>query len=134
MKNKKQAKILAAALYQAAKNKTGQELHKVVDIFLAYLKRHNWFYLIPDILKVLEDIYLVDKNMLKVKVGSRYELDNQLLDLIKDYITKKTGKRVELKSELDENLIGGVRVRYADRLIDASIKHKLNKLIKQFSN
>lgn len=134
MKNKQRAKILATALYRAAEGKSGQQLQAVLDNFLGYLKRHNSFYLLSDILKALEDIHLVENKIVKVKVQSRYELADELLNSIRDYISQKTGQQVRLETGLNDSLIGGFRARYADKLLDASIKYKLNKLIKQFSS
>ncbi len=134
MKNRQKIKILAAALYGAVRGKNHQQIQAVVDNFLGYLKRRNWLYLLPEVLKALEEIHLEEKGIVKVKVQSRYKLDENDLNLIKEYVRRKTGQAVELETELEKSVLGGFRASYADRQLDASLKYKLNQLFKQLVN
>jgi len=52
--------------------------------------------------------------------------------LIKN-ITKEFGKDVELTTNIDESLIGGVRVQHNNTILDASIKTQLNQLKRELT-
>jgi F-type H+-transporting ATPase subunit delta len=43
-------------------------------------------------------------------------------------ITKMTGSTVQLRAEVDPELIGGLTVRVGDRLLDASVRGRLERL------
>jgi F-type H+-transporting ATPase subunit delta len=45
-----------------------------------------------------------------------------------------TGKRIELKEKVDPSIIGGLVMQVDDKLFDASIKHDLQFIKKQFIN
>ena len=45
--------------------------------------------------------------------------------------TRKTGGRVELDLQVDRSLLGGLVVRVGDRLIDGSVRGRLERLRNQ---
>ena len=51
---------------------------------------------------------------------------------IKDMVESKSGKKLLLKTEVDESLIGGFLLEVEDQLLDASVSHQLDLIRKQF--
>ena len=49
-------------------------------------------------------------------------------ELTQDQLAKKLGSRINIRTEIDASLIGGVIVRTGDLVIDASVRGKLSKL------
>jgi F-type H+-transporting ATPase subunit delta len=49
-------------------------------------------------------------------------------DAVRKTVEAMTGAKVELHAEVDESLIGGLTVRVGDRLLDASIRGRLERL------
>jgi F-type H+-transporting ATPase subunit delta len=45
-----------------------------------------------------------------------------------------TGHTIELRSDVDPTLLGGIQVRVGDRLIDGSVRGRLQRLRTDFSN
>jgi len=131
---KNQAKILAAALYNASSDKKGKELDKVVANFSAYLSQHHLVSMIPNILEQLESIYFLKQGIVSAKITSSGELSQTEIKKIVDLIKSNTNQDVVVKTELDKDLIGGALVKYNDKIIDMSIRQKLNNLAKQLSN
>lgn len=131
---KDQAKILAAALYKASADKKGKELDKVIANFSAYLSQHRLVSMIPNILGQLENIHFLKEGIIAAKITSREELAQAEIKKLSDLIKVKTKQAVVVKTEIDQELIGGVVVKYNDKIIDMSIKHQLNNLAKQLSN
>ena len=134
MKKNEEIKILARSIYEVVKDKKDTELAKVVDNFIIYLKQKGLMRMIPDILSQLESLYLEDKHMLKLNIFSKFELAADEVQVISRLVEKKSGKRVKLEKRLDEEILGGARLRYEDKIIDFSLKTQINNLAKELSN
>lgn len=68
------------------------------------------------------------KRQVSIEVISVIELDKEILDEIKENVDKKTGLDVRIKNVLDKNIIGGIVIKIGDKVIDLSIKDKLEDL------
>ena len=51
---------------------------------------------------------------------------------IRNLIESRSGKKLLLKTEVDESLIGGFLLEVEDQLLDASVSHQLDLIRKQF--
>lgn len=131
---KNQAKILAAGLYQASRDKKGKELDNIISNFSDYLSQHHLVSMIPSILAELESIHFKAEGIVAAKITSKEELPQAEVKKIADLVKSKTKQTVEVKTETDEDLIGGAVVKYNDKIIDMSLKNQLNNLAKQLSN
>ncbi len=69
--------------------------------------------------------------LLPVEVTSAIELDRETVQQIGDKIGERTGRRVQLEAKVDADILGGLVVRVGDRILDASIAHRLEGLRKQ---
>ena len=69
--------------------------------------------------------------LLPVHVTSAIELDSKTVTQIGDEIAQQTGQKVELSSEVDPDILGGIVVRVGNSVLDASIRARLEKLRKQ---
>jgi len=88
-----------------------------------------------EIIESVEDIYdkfilLVNKlkTQIMVEVVSAIKLDNDLMKEIKKSIDDKTKLDVRLKNVVDKNIIGGLLIKIGDKIIDLSVKSKINDL------
>ena len=88
-----------------------------------------------DVIESIEDIYgkfvlLVNKikTQIMVEVVSAIRLDDKIMGEIKKSIDDKTKLDVRLKNVVDKNIIGGLLIRIGDKIIDLSVKSKLNDL------
>ena len=131
---KDQVKILAAALYEASKDKKGKELDTVIANFSTYLAEHHLVSMIPNILAELENIHFSNEGIVKTEVISSEELDHTEIKKIADLVKAKTKKEIVIKTDIEEDLIGGAVVKYNDKIIDLSIKNQLGKLEKHLSS
>jgi len=68
------------------------------------------------------------KRQVSIEVISVIELDKEILNEIKENVDKKTGLDVRIKNVLDKNIIGGIVIKIGDKVIDLSIKDKLEDL------
>lgn len=64
----------------------------------------------------------------EVDVTSAYPLDDAQINAISESISKRLGKKVDINTEDDKDLIGGVIIRAGDSVVDASVRGRLKEL------
>jgi len=69
-----------------------------------------------------------ENNLLPVRVTSAVELDEATVRNIGERIGEQTGRKVELSSSVEPDLLGGIVVRVGNSIIDASIRNRLEQL------
>ena len=69
--------------------------------------------------------------LLPVEVTSAIALEPSTVEQIGQRIGERTGRRVQLESKVDPDILGGIVVRVGDRILDASIANRLEGLRKQ---
>jgi ATP synthase F1 delta subunit len=72
-----------------------------------------------------------ENDLLPVTVTSAVELDEETVRHVGDRIGEQTGRKVELSSRVEPDLLGGIVVRVGNSIIDASIRSRLEQLRKQ---
>jgi F-type H+-transporting ATPase subunit delta len=72
-----------------------------------------------------------ENKLLPVQITSAVELDEATVKQIGDRIGEQTGRKVELSSNVDPDVLGGLVVRVGNTVLDASIRHRLDQLRKQ---
>lgn len=61
-------------------------------------------------------------------VTTAIELENDMKGQIESRLAQMTGKKIQAKYRVDTDLIGGFVARIDDRMIDASVRHQLERL------
>ncbi len=133
MKQSEQIQILAKALYDLSRHKDQQQTQDLVLRFCNYLVSKHLEYLLP---KVIEQVKFLDrraKGLFKARIDSRHELDEGELNKIKTFLESRNKNKVFIEQNLDKNILGGLVVRYQDKLIDLSLNRQLNNLVNQLS-
>jgi F-type H+-transporting ATPase subunit delta len=72
-----------------------------------------------------------ENKLLPVHITSAIALDEEVVRRLGDEIGQQTGRRVELKSEVDPDVLGGIVLRVGNSILDASIRNRLEQLRKQ---
>jgi F-type H+-transporting ATPase subunit delta len=72
-----------------------------------------------------------EHRLLPVTVTSAVELDEELVNSIGERIEEQTGRRVELSSNIDPDVLGGLQVRVGNMVLDATVRNRLEQLRKQ---
>ena len=65
-------------------------------------------------------------------VDTAVALDKNQLAALKKALGTRTGKNIDIQPRIDSSMIGGVRVRIGDTIIDGSISSRLERVRKQF--
>jgi F-type H+-transporting ATPase subunit delta len=99
----------------------------------ALLERHR----MPAIFRIRQryDVLWERENrLLPVEITSAIELDSGTVASIGERIGKQTGRKVQLSSRVDPDILGGIVLRVGNSVLDASIRNRLNQLRKQVAN
>jgi F-type H+-transporting ATPase subunit delta len=78
-----------------------------------------------------DSLWEEENKLLPVEVTSAIELDKETVKDIGEKIGERTGRKVQLESKVDPDILGGIVVRVGDRILDASIANRLESLRKQ---
>jgi F-type H+-transporting ATPase subunit delta len=81
-----------------------------------------------------DDLWARENRLLSASVTSAVELDKKTIDGIGKRIQEETGRRVELTSEVDPDVLGGIVVRVGNTIMDASVRSRLERLRKQVAS
>jgi ATP synthase F1 delta subunit len=78
-----------------------------------------------------DELWEQENQLLPVQVTSAVPLDDAIVEEIGNTIGEQTGKKVELSSHVDPDILGGIVVRVGNSILDASIRNRLEQLRKQ---
>jgi F-type H+-transporting ATPase subunit delta len=99
--------------------------------FLELLAERHRMPLLPRVRRQFDAMWAEEHKLLPVSVTSAVELDESLVKDIGSRIQDQTGRRVELSSNVDPEVLGGLVVRVGNMVLDASVRNRLEQLRKQ---
>lgn len=95
---------------------------------LALMAQKRRLFVLPQLVKTLRDVIAEDKGEVTAEVTSAKVLTKAQSDKLAASLKKTTGKIVTLQTTVDDTLIGGLIVKVGSKMIDTSIRSKLNSL------
>ncbi len=123
-------KQYAEALYEITRNLKGEDLTTALKSFAGILVRDHKLKQGANIIAEYERIAKKAAGIVELEITSARELDSKTIKQIK----KVFGEQVEAVSDIDEALIGGVKVKLEDKILDASVTTQLKSLKQQLAN
>jgi F-type H+-transporting ATPase subunit delta len=81
-----------------------------------------------------DELWKKANRRLDVTVTSAIELDPSVVGKIGEEVERQTGEKVELSSEVDDGILGGIVLRVGNMVLDASIRTRLEKLRKSVAS
>jgi F-type H+-transporting ATPase subunit delta len=100
----------------------------VVANFLGLLIENHRMPAIFRLRRELEVLWEQENQLLPVTITSAVALDEATVKSIGDAIGRQTGQQVELTSNVDPDVLGGLIVRVGNSILDASIRNRLENL------
>jgi F-type H+-transporting ATPase subunit delta len=98
--------------------------------FLELLIEKNRMTEIFRIRRQFEQRWKQENKRIDVTVTSAVELDPAVIEKIGEEIERQTGRRVELASRVDDDILGGIVLQVGNMVLDVSIRSRLEKLRK----
>lgn len=108
-----------------------RRVSKLVLNLALMLAARGRFYLLPAISSEFDDLVRRSRGIVGATVATPTPLPAGELAALHERIEQIAGSQVELSTEIDPSLVGGVRVRIGDYQIDASVATRLARLRKQ---
>ena len=83
---------------------------------------------IPRMVEHFATLLRRERGVSLAEVRTALQLDDQQRSAVLDRLHELTGDEIEINEVVDESLIGGITVRIGDRLYDASVRSRLERL------
>ena len=99
--------------------------------FLKLLVLNNRLGLLPSIAELFEAYKAEDEGYVEVEISTAYTLSKDVKQNVTTTLEKTLGKKIHMNVTVDKSLIGGILVRAGDRVIDGSIRGRLQQLAKR---
>jgi F-type H+-transporting ATPase subunit delta len=79
----------------------------------------------------LDRLWEEENKLLPVEITSAIELDKDIVKQLGDRISEQTGRKVELSSRVEPDILGGIVVQVGNAVLDASVRNRLDQLRRQ---
>jgi F-type H+-transporting ATPase subunit delta len=119
---------------QEKKDGIGKLITGADDNFIRFLELLAERHRMPAIFRIRRDfdgLYAEERKLLPVTITSAIELDKGLVKDIRKKIEDQTDRKVELTTKVDPDVLGGLVLRVGNKIMDASIRSRLERLRKQ---
>lgn len=116
-----QSKALGAVLDQA-------EISGISANFLKVLTANRRLFAVTDVIRAFRALVARFKGEATADVTVAETLNDKNLDALKAALKTVTGKDVSLNVKVDPSIIGGLVVKLGSRMVDSSLRTKLNSI------
>jgi F-type H+-transporting ATPase subunit delta len=103
-------------------------LAPVMQNSLALMAQKRRLFVVPQLLAVLRDMLADARGEVVADVTSAKALTKTQSDKLAKTLSERIGKTVTINATVDETIIGGLVVKVGSKMIDSSIRSKLNSL------
>jgi len=103
----------------------------VVQNFLELLVEKHRVPAIFRLRREFDRLWAEENKLLPVQITSAVELEAATIERVGREIGEQTGRKVELESTVDPDVLGGIVLRVGNSILDASIRTRLENLRKQ---
>jgi F-type H+-transporting ATPase subunit delta len=100
----------------------------LVGRFIVLMARKGRASQLPDIVEAFADLLDRMREITPATITTAVELDAEQRGRIEAHLSQMSGRTLRTQYEVDPSLIGGFRALFEDRMIDASVRHQLDRL------
>ena len=116
-----QAKALAAVLAKVG-------VSGLTTNFFKLIARNRRLFAAADMLKNFRALLARERGEVSADVASAHALSAEQMQALKDALRLQIGKDVQINTRVDPHLLGGLVVKVGSKMIDSSLRTKLNNL------
>ena len=124
------AKESKEALLKAA---AGNEATKLTEDFIKLVLKEDRENVMQFIANSYITLYRKQKNVIRGKLTTAAEVTPAMEQKMRQLVESKTNGTVEFETEVKSDIIGGFILEYDTYRMDASVKTKLNSILKQLA-
>jgi F-type H+-transporting ATPase subunit delta len=119
--SEEQKKALAAVLYRAG-------IKGIAANFLLLVTQKRRLFAVRDMVKAYRALVSRHKGEIRAQVTVAQQLSDEHLAALKDSLKSATKQQVDMDVTVDPSIIGGLIVKLGSRMIDSSLRTKLNAI------
>jgi F-type H+-transporting ATPase subunit delta len=82
----------------------------------------------------VDELWAKENRRLEVRLTSAVPLDPSVAEHVGEEIERKTRMKIDLASDVDEDILGGLVLRVGNKVLDASLRAKLERLRKEVAS
>ncbi|NDL66715.1 ATP synthase F1 subunit delta [Anaerotalea alkaliphila] len=105
-----------------------EELSKKLMGLLVIVLQQSRQQNLPEILEHVQESIKEDTGIRTVQVTTAEELGGGELKVLKEKLTRSTGKTIEIVNIVDKEILGGMVIRIGDRVMDTSVRSQLHSM------
>jgi F-type H+-transporting ATPase subunit delta len=101
------------------------------DYFVRFLELLAERHRLPAVFRIrrqFDAMWAEEQNLLPVRITSAVELDSRTTKDIGKRIEEQTGRTVELSSDVDPEVLGGLVIRVGNMVMDTSVRSRLERV------
>jgi F-type H+-transporting ATPase subunit delta len=102
--------------------------------FLELLAEKHRMPVIFRIRRRFDELWARENKQLEVRLTSAVELDPEVVERVAAEIERQTDRKIELETEVDREMLGGLVLRVGNMVVDASLRGRLEKLRKEVAH
>jgi len=123
------SKQYAQSLFEVLIESDEDSYNEYIKKFAKILFDNNQTSCLEEIVNHFDRLWNRHYKIVEAEITSAQSIDNELREDLKNYIAKLTKTtEVVIKESKDENILGGVVLKYGDKILDQSMRNKLNNL------
>ncbi len=123
------SKQYAESLYQVVQEKKDSEIKVVIENFVKVLQSNSDINKLEKIAGQFCKIWDKEHSIIEAEVVSAKELGKEIIELLNSYIAKLSGaEKVILNQKINKDILGGVVIKYEDKILDGSLRNSLSGL------
>jgi len=100
----------------------------LVRDFLAVVARNRRLFAVPAMIEAYLEKLAQRRGEVTAEVAAAQALSTTQIDLLREQLRRSVGRQVAIDVRVDPGLIGGMIVKVGSRMIDGSIRSKLQRL------
>ena len=121
-------KQYAQAFFESLIKAPGQE-KVIIASFASLLFKNGQSSSLAEILEYFDVLWQKHYGVVSAEIVSARPLSPEILSELKSFIVQRVkAEEVEVAEKIDKSLIGGTVLRYGGRLLDLSLRNKIDKL------
>ena len=111
----------------------GSDLSGAVNNFLHILAENKRLLLLPSVAELFVELKANLERSVEVNISTAFALDDTTETKLTQALKEKLQRDIQVHTNVDKSLLGGVVVRAGDIVIDGSVKGRLAKLAEAMS-
>jgi len=109
----------------------GDKLHALNIEFFVMLAEKKEYLLFTQVAKGFRELQVRAGKVVTVIATTAEPLGDEELELVKNTLAQATGKDLKFSTEIDPQLLGGIKLRVGNLIIDGSLKSRLVRMRQQ---